>query len=69
MRGFLVGLMLVGGAVLGPGAAAQYDAGIAIGSKAPVISINDLDGKPTDLGAFNGKKPGLLECWATRCTR
>lgn len=68
MRGFLVGLMLVGGAVLGPGAAAQYDAGIAIGSKAPVISINDLDGKPTDLGAFIGKKPVLLEFWATWCS-
>lgn len=69
MRGFLVGLMLVGvGAGLGPGAAAQYDAGIAIGSKAPVISINDLDGKPTDLGAFIGKKPVLLEFWASWCS-
>jgi thiol-disulfide isomerase/thioredoxin len=48
-------------------AVAQYDAGIAVGSKAPVISVNDLDGKPVDLGAYLGKKPVLLEFWATWC--
>lgn len=48
-------------------AVAQLDAGIPVGSKAPVVTINDLDGKPVDLGAFIGKKPVLLEFWATWC--
>jgi peroxiredoxin len=47
--------------------AAQLDAGIAVGTKAPVISINDLDGKPVDLGQYLGKKPVVLEFWATWC--
>ncbi|MFN0180647.1 MAG: TlpA family protein disulfide reductase [Gemmatimonadales bacterium] len=48
-------------------AAGQFDAGIAVGTKAPVVSIPDLDGKLVDLGAFFGKKPVLLEFWATWC--
>ena len=47
--------------------AAQYDSGIAVGTRAPVIVINDLDGKPVDLGAYLGKKPVVLEFWATWC--
>ena len=48
-------------------AAAQFDAGIAVGSKAPVVTIDDLDGKPVDLGLLLGKKPVLIEFWATWC--
>ena len=48
-------------------AAAQFDSGIAIGAAAPRISINDLDGKPFDLGSVIGKKPVLIEFWATWC--
>ena len=48
-------------------AQAQFDAGIPVGSKAPAIIIADLDGKPVDLGTFIGKKPVLLEFWATWC--
>jgi thiol-disulfide isomerase/thioredoxin len=48
--------------------AAQFDAGIPVGSKAPAVTINDLDGKPVDLGAIYGKKPVLLEFWATWCS-
>jgi thiol-disulfide isomerase/thioredoxin len=47
---------------------AQFDAGIPVGSKAPAVTINDLDGKPVDLGAMYGKKPVLLEFWATWCS-
>ena len=47
--------------------AAQFDAGIPIGSAAPAVTINDLEGKPVDLGAIFGKKPVLLEFWATWC--
>ena len=46
---------------------AQFDSGIPVGTKAPVISVNGLDGKPVDLGAYIGKKPVLIEFWATWC--
>jgi len=49
-------------------AQAQLEAGIAVGSKAPAVVINDLEGKPVDLGAIIGKKPVLLEFWATWCS-
>ena len=47
--------------------AAQFEAGIAVGAMAPAVVINDLMGKPVDLGAVIGKKPVLLEFWATWC--
>ena len=46
---------------------AQGEAGITVGSKAPVVMVNDLDGKPVNLGEWIGKKPVLLEFWATWC--
>ena len=49
-------------------AAAQLEAGIPLGSVAPRVTINDLEGKPVDLGAVFGKKPVLLEFWATWCS-
>jgi thiol-disulfide isomerase/thioredoxin len=51
-----------------PVAARAQDEGIPVGTPAPVVSINDLDGKPVDLGTWIGKKPVLLEFWATWCT-
>ena len=50
-----------------PSVRAQFDAGIPVGSKAPAVTINDLDGKPVDLGTVLGKKAVLLEFWATWC--
>ncbi|HEU4587799.1 MAG TPA: TlpA disulfide reductase family protein [Gemmatimonadales bacterium] len=47
---------------------ASAQQGIAVGAKAPVVAVNDLDGKPVDLGTYIGKKPVLLEFWATWCT-
>lgn len=49
------------------GVSAQGDAGIKVGSSAPVLSVNDLDGKPVNLGQWIGKKPVVLEFWATWC--
>lgn len=45
------------------------ESGIAVGSKAPAVVVHDLDGKPVHLGAILGKKPVLLEFWATWCER
>lgn len=57
---FLIGLPTAG-------LLAQGESGIKVGSKAPVVLVNDLDGKPVDLGQWIGKKPVLLEFWATWC--
>ena len=62
-----VGIALLLGLFAAKPAVAQFDAGIAVGSKAPPLVINDLDGKPVDLGLMIGKKPVMLEFWATWC--
>ena len=50
------------------GAALQaQESGIAVGAKAPVVTVRDLDGKSVDLGQYIGKKPIFLEFWATWC--
>jgi len=57
-------LALVSMLVAGQGAAQ----GPAVGSPAPVVTVNDLDGQSVDLGQWIGKRPVLLEFWATWCT-
>lgn len=41
--------------------------GVAIGATPPAVTIQDLDGRPVNLGAMIGKKPLLVEFWATWC--
>lgn len=53
--------------VAGP-SSAQGDAGLPVGASAPVVTVNDLDGKPVDLGQWIGRKPVLIEFWATWCS-
>jgi len=43
------------------------DVGLAVGTKAPVVAVEDLDGKPVDLGQYVGRQPTVLEFWATWC--
>jgi len=43
------------------------ESGIAVGSRAPAVQVNDLDGKPIALSRYLGKKPVFLEFWATWC--
>ena len=43
------------------------ESGIAVGSTAPAVRVRDLDGNMVDLGQYIGKKPILLEFWATWC--
>lgn len=54
-------------ACAGTGSAGAQEAGISVGSQAPAVVVNDLDGKPVDLGQYIGRKPVLLEFWATWC--
>lgn len=51
----------------GPAARLPAQVGISIGSPAPAVTVNDLDGKPYDFSAFIGKKPALIQFWATWC--
>ena len=43
------------------------ESGIPVGTRAPVVTVNDLEGKPVDLGQYIGKRPVFLEFWATWC--
>ncbi len=51
----------------GPALAAQEEEGVAVGSRAPIVAIHDLDGKSIDLGGYIGRRPVFLEFWATWC--
>lgn len=48
-------------------AASAQEEGLAVGTRAPVVSVHDLDGKLVDLGMWIGKRPVFLEFWATWC--
>ena len=50
-----------------PPVVGAQDIGLPIGASAPAVALEDLDGKPVDLGAYVGKQPVLLEFWATWC--
>lgn len=52
-------------ATAAPAAAQQ---GLTVGAKAPAVVIADLDGKPVDLAQYIGRKPYMLEFWATWCS-
>jgi thiol-disulfide isomerase/thioredoxin len=48
-------------------AAQDEHIGIPFGATPPAVTIETLDGQPADLSALIGKKPVLLEFWATWC--
>ncbi len=47
--------------------AATQETGLAVGARAPAVTVHDLEGKPVDLGQYLGKQPLFLEWWATWC--
>ena len=62
----LLRTLLVAGAVMAAPLAAQ-ESGIPVGSKAPVVTVDGMDGKPVSLDKYVGKGPVLIEFWATWC--
>jgi thiol-disulfide isomerase/thioredoxin len=48
-------------------ATAAQETGLPIGSRAPAVTVKDLEGTPVDLGRYLGKQPLFLEWWATWC--
>lgn len=64
----VVGALLLSIVFTGVAAAQdEGDLGIALGAKPPAVTVEDLDGRAVDLGQVMGKKPMLLEFWATWC--
>jgi thiol-disulfide isomerase/thioredoxin len=62
---WIAGCALLCAALAGPLAA--QDLGLPVGSDAPRLAVKDLDGTPVDLGQWIGRKPVLIEFWATWC--
>ena len=58
--------LLVGATLMSTPAFAQ-DLGLEVGSQAPAVTVQSLDGKQVDLGQYIGKTPVLIEFWATWC--
>jgi len=50
-----------------PARAQDDDVGLPVGSVAPAAAVQDLDGHPVDLWSLVGKKPVVIEFWATWC--
>jgi thiol-disulfide isomerase/thioredoxin len=50
-----------------PVPALAQDIGLAIGARPAPVTLEDLDGNAVDLSQYMGKKPVLLEFWATWC--
>ncbi|HYS69124.1 MAG TPA: TlpA disulfide reductase family protein [Gemmatimonadaceae bacterium] len=53
--------------LLAPLAIPAQDLGIEVGARAPVVTVQSLDGKDVSLGNYIGKTPILIEFWATWC--
>jgi thiol-disulfide isomerase/thioredoxin len=47
--------------------ALAQDGGLPLGSIAPSVSLETLEGKRIELGSLLGKSPVVLEFWATWC--
>lgn len=52
-----------------PARAQEDEVGIAVGARPPAVTVADLEGAPVDLGMIVGRKPVLIEFWATWCPR
>jgi thiol-disulfide isomerase/thioredoxin len=53
--------------VVVPGPVSGQEVGLPIGTTVQGVRLEDLEGKVVDLGEVIGKKPVLLEFWATWC--
>jgi thiol-disulfide isomerase/thioredoxin len=62
-----VAALLLGGSAFGLTPLRAQESGVTVGTAAPAVVVNDLNGRPVDLGRYLGKKPLFLEFWATWC--
>ena len=59
------GIALVALTLASPMAAQEI--GLELGTQGPSAKVETLDGKPADLSAYVGKRPVVMEFWATWC--
>jgi thiol-disulfide isomerase/thioredoxin len=67
VRSWVAAGALSGLLALGVGSAAAQESGLALGTRAPAVVVQDLDGASVDLAQYIGARPVLLEFWATWC--
>lgn len=65
MKRFGLVLGLLAALAVSPGGA--QETGLAVGARAPAVTVRDLDGKAVDFAQYLGKQPLFLEWWATWC--
>lgn len=63
----VLGLFVATPAAVAPLAAQDLDLGIAVGEKAPGGPLQTLAGETVDLASYIGRKPVVIEFWATWC--
>ena len=63
-RGIVVQLLML---TLAAGASSAQEIGLEIGSQGPAAALETIDGKPANLSEWVGKKPVVMEFWATWC--
>jgi thiol-disulfide isomerase/thioredoxin len=64
-KSFVTAIIAAGFVFVAP--ASAQDLGIEVGSTAPAVVVQSLDGKSVNLGQYIGKTPMLIEFWATWC--
>ena len=62
-----VAIPLIVAIAAGRPAAAQAGSDVGVGTLAPIVTVNDLDGRPVNLGDYIGHEPVLILFWATWC--
>ncbi len=65
-RGIMAGVV-AGVLTLSASTARAQDTGILVGAMAPSATVETLDGRAMNLSDYYGKKPVVLEFWATWC--
>ena len=65
---FVISLILAVLAVFtGTQAGRAQDVGLQVGAVPTAVTVPDLEGQPIDFAQFVGKKPVVVEFWATWC--
>jgi thiol-disulfide isomerase/thioredoxin len=60
--------LLMAGALLTASPVLAQGVGLDLGTQAPAVALEDLDGNPVDLGQYVGQgTPALIEFWASWC--
>lgn len=67
VRAIVLAVTLTAALAAMPTALRAQDAGLPLGTVPEAVVLEDLEGRPVDLGDYIGKKPVLVEFWATWC--